>query len=180
MQGSSAALRLPTVATRVELIMPGRATISADVFTADRPHPGRTAGALAVAALLDGAAAFVPARDPSGAIVLVGKAALAAVAVPLHDAAAAPAPDPRDDFGWDEPSEVRTLYDQRHDLAVELDRGPTLVGQLLYSSAAERPRVVDHLNGPGDFFQLWARATLYVVGKRHVVRIRELAPGEVG
>ncbi|MCE9575820.1 MAG: hypothetical protein K8W52_21905 [Deltaproteobacteria bacterium] len=174
MQGSSAALRLPTVATRVELIMPGRAPAAADVFIADLPHQGRTAIALAVAALLDSDAAFVPARGPDGAIVLVGKAALAAVAVSLHEPEPAAEPDPRQEFDWEEPSEVRMLYDQRHDLEVELDRGPTLVGQLLYSSAAERPRVVDHLNQAGGFFQLWTRDTLYVIGKRHVVRVREL------
>ena len=173
MQGSSAALRLPTVATRVELILPGRAPTAAEMFIAELPHQGRTAIALAVAALLESDAAFVPARDPSGAIVLLGKPALAAVAIALHDPAAAL--DPSEDLDWDEPSEVRTLYDQRHDLEVELDRGPTLIGQLLYSSAAERPRVVDHLNQAGGFFQLWTRTTLYVVGKRHVVRIRELA-----
>jgi hypothetical protein len=174
MQGSSAALRLPTVATRVATVGSRSAATAADVFIADLPHQGRTAVALAVAALLDGDAAFVPARDPSGAIIIIGKSALAGVAVALHEPGRLENPDPRDEFDWDEPSEVRTLYDQRHDLEIELDRGPTLVGQLLYSSAAERPRVVDHLNQIGGFFQLWTRTTLYVIGKRHVVRIREL------
>ena len=158
---SGESLKLPTTAVDVELALADGAVMRAQVFVPDKPRIGRTALALDVALLLDSDAPFLPARD-GGHVVLYGKRAIAYVAVPLKG------PDGGGDTG------VTQLYDQAHDVEVVIDGMPTLIGQLLYSSPVDRPRVIDHLNQPGGFVRLWTAETLFVIGKHHVVRVREI------
>jgi hypothetical protein len=168
MERSTAALRVPTVPVPVELALAGDMRLRVQLFVGDRARAGRTQLALDLAAMLDGDPPFVPAREPGGHVVLYAKAGIAWVAVGLADA---PGDGPA---AGDEPSEVTTLYEQQHDVEVVIDRGTTLVGHVLYTAPPDRQRVVDHLNQPGPFLRLWTSDHLYVIGKRHVVRVREI------
>lgn len=157
----SESLKLPTAAVAVELALADGAVVAAQLFVPERARRGR-ALALELAELLDGAQAFVPARDAGGHVVLYAKRALIYVKVAL--------PAPADPVETDDD----VLYDQRHDVEVVLAQGPTLIGQILYTSPADRLRVVDHLNQPAAFVRLWTAAALYVIGKPHVLRVREI------
>jgi hypothetical protein len=153
----SESLKLPTAAVAVELALADGAVVAAQLFVPERARRGR-ALALELAELLDGGSAFLPARDADGHVVLYAKRALVYVKIELGDS------DDGDDV----------LYDQRHDVEVVLERRPTLVGQILYTSPADRLRVIDHLNQPSAFLRLWTAASLYVIGKPHVLRVREI------
>jgi len=168
MERSTAALKVPTVPVPVELALAGDMRLRVQLFVPDRARTGRTQLALDLAAMLDADPPFVPAREPGGHVVLYAKAAIAWVAVSLVEPAeGGPAGD-------DEPSEVTTLYEQQHDVEVVIDRGSTLVGHVLYTAPPDRQRVNDHLNQPGPFLRLWTSDQLYVIGKRHVIRVREI------
>lgn len=156
----SESLKVPTAAVGVGLALADGSVVKAHLFVPERGHRGR-ALAIELAALLDGDAPFLPAREAGGHVCLYAKQAIAYVSIPLGDALA---PD-HDDV---------QLYDHQRDAEIVLDRGPTLVGQLLYTSPADRPRVLDHMNQPGAFVRLWTAETLYVIGKRHVLRVREI------
>ncbi len=152
----SETLKLPTAAVEVELALADGAIVPAQLFVPERARRGR-ALALELAELLDAGSAFVPARDAGGHVVLYAKRALVYVKIALD-------PEGADDV----------LYDQRHDVEVVLAHGPTLIGQILYTSPADRLRVIDHLNQPSAFLRLWTAASLYVIGKPHVLRVREI------
>ncbi|HEY0787715.1 MAG TPA: hypothetical protein VGE86_03665, partial [Thermoanaerobaculia bacterium] len=105
---------------------------------------------------------FLPVREPDapgGArVALVGKRAILWVAIPL-DAETGPL----------------SLHDHYHDVRVELDVADPIAGHVLFSSPADRPRLVDHLNLPGQFLRVWTPQALYLVNKHHVVRVLELS-----
>jgi hypothetical protein len=161
----SESLKVPTAAVGVGLALADGSVVKAQLFVPERGHRGR-ALATDLAALLDADPAFLPAREAGGHVCLYAKHAIAYVAIPLRDAAA--------DDGDDADTDDVQLYEHQRDVEVVLERGPTLVGQLLYTSPADRPRVLDHMNHPGAFVRLWTAETLYVIGKRHVLRVREI------
>ena len=165
---TSGELRLPTVAVAVELARAGRAPERVELFVADTPRRGRSELASDVATLLEDVPPFLPVRelDAEGGprVALVNKQGIAWVAIAL----AAVEADDDTTGGF-------ALFDHDHEVRVELDVGVTLAGRVLYSSPADRSRLADHLNLPGDFVRLWATNTLYLVNKRHVVRVLEVA-----
>jgi hypothetical protein len=157
MGGSSAELRLPTVAVAVDLARVGRAIERVELFVTDEPRRGRALAA-AVAALLEHDGRFVPVRDPATArIVLVARRAIVWVSLPIGDEL--------DD----------ELYDHEHRVQVDLDGGDGLLGRVFYSSPADRPRLVDHLNHGAPFLRLWTGDAVHLINKDHVVRVVELA-----
>jgi len=170
MERSTATLKVPTVPVPVELALAGDMRLRVQLFVPDRARTGRTQLALDLAAALDADPPFLPAREPGGHVVLYAKAAIAWVSIGLAD----PAPAADAEAAGDEPSEVTTLYEQQHDVEVVIDRGTTLIGHVLYTAPPDRQRVVDHLNQPGRFLRLWTSDQLFVIGKRHVVRVREI------
>lgn len=157
MGGSSPELRLPTVTVAVELARAGRAAERVELFVAEG------GGHEAVAALLESDSQFLPVREPDAPggvrVALVGKRAIVWVAVALVAAA-----------------EGLALYDHRHEVRIELDidAAEPISGHVLYSSPADRPRLIDHLNVPGHFLRVWTADALYLVNKHHVVRVVEL------
>ena len=152
----SESLKLPTAAVAVELALADGAIVPGQLFVPERARRGR-ALALELAELLDAGAAFVPAKDAGGHVVLYAKRALVYVKIDLPEI-----------------EEDDVLYDQRHDVEVVLSQGPTLIGQILYTSPSDRLRVIDHLNQPSAFLRLWTATSLYVIGKPHVLRVREI------
>jgi hypothetical protein len=49
---------------------------------------------------------------------------------------------------------------------------------LLDSAPADRPRVVDHLNGPGVFLRVWSPDEHVLVNKHQIVSVTELGAPE--
>lgn len=146
--------------------MVGAGEAAFELFVADATRSGRSQLLDDIAALLDEPASFVPARG-AGGVLLLAKHAIAWVAIARDDSLADA------EFG-DYSSEVTTLYDRQHRVELALCGGGTLVGGMLDSSPADRPRVIDHLNRSGRFVRLWTSDEHYLVNKQQIVRVTEL------
>jgi hypothetical protein len=160
----SAELRIPTRAVPARIGLSAH-TLAADLFVLDEPRQGREQLILDLLALLDDRDNFVPVRE-ANAVRLVPKHAIRWVAVPRRH----PAIPYSDD---DEPSEVFTLYDTRHRVSVELPDGP-IIGLLLDSAPANRPRVVDQLNRARRFLRLWTADEQVLINLAHIQGVTEL------
>lgn len=165
----SAELRLPTVVVPVRLALTGRAAQPAELFVADVARRGRTQLLDDLATLLDEPSEFVPARV-DGAVRLLAKHAIAWIAVRRRGDRELPSTDFPEEL-----SEAGTLYDRQHRVAIELASGPGLTGLFLDSSPADRPRVFDHLNRPGQFVRVWTPDEHVLVHKRAIVSVTELS-----
>lgn len=164
----SSELRLPTIAIPVRLAIVDHDVAEAELFVADVTRRGRGELIDDLAELLDDASAYVPVRI-AGAVQLLGKHAIAWVAVARRD----PLRTPSTDFP-EEPSEVITLYDRQHRVELELTRGRRLHGTLLDSSPADRPRVIDHLNRSGRFVRLWTQDDHMLINHHQIVAVAEV------
>lgn len=174
--GGSSALRLPTLPVPVDLSRAGRASERVELFVADTPRRSRTELVNEVAELLEAEPAFLPVREPEagGRVALIGKHSILWVAISLREIGVGPAADGVPEEVGFEPSEILMLFDHRHDCRIELETGSALDGHVLYSSPADRPRLADHLNLPGVFVRFWTNDLLYLINKRHIVRVLEL------
>jgi hypothetical protein len=156
----------------VRLALVGANPISAEMFVTDVHRRGRSQLLDDIATQLGTDATFVPMRW-SHRVRLLGKHAIAWIAIRRHGTGEIPSIDPALDFS-DEPSEL-TLYDREHRVEIELARGTKLIGTMLDSSPADHPRVVDHLNRSGRFLRLWTSDEHYLVSAAQVVTVTELA-----
>ena len=162
---------MPTKAVPARLALVGGEPIAAELFVADVRRRGRSHLLDDIAAYLGGEATFFPMRW-AGQVRLLSKHAIVWVAIRRRD----PEEMPSRDFE-NEPSEL-TLYDREHRVEVQLAHGPALVGVLLDSSPADRPRVMDHLNRAGRFLRLWTSDEHFLIHAAQVVAVTEL--GELG
>jgi hypothetical protein len=159
-------LKLPTVSVAVRLAVVGAEPAAAELFIADVPRLGRSQLLDDVATMLEGDSGFLPIRV-AGTVRLLGKHAMVWIAVKRHQ------PRPMD--AWvEEPSEVITLYDRQYHVEVVLTAGTRLMGQLLDSSPADRPRAIDHLNRVGRFVRLWTQDEHFLINKAHIVQVTEV------
>lgn len=159
-------LRLPTKIVAVRLALLGRPPFAAEVFVADAPR--RPGGHLLddLAAQLAAAAAFIAVRWAER-VRLLGTHAISWIAVRRPGADDAPLSDAAgDDLAF---------YDRQHRVEVELLEGGPLIGTLLDSAPADRPRVIDHLNHAGLFLRLWTPAEHYLINTRQIVAVSELS-----
>ena len=163
----SSELRVPTTVIAVRLVLGGAMPVPAEMFIADVPRRGRSQLFDDLTAQLDSDAAFVPVRW-SGRVRLLAKQAIAWIAVRRHATGEIPSLD----FS-DEPSEL-TLYDREHRVEIEIVHGTKLIGTMLDSSPADRPRLIDHLNRSGRFLRLWTSDEHYLVNTAHVIAVTEL------
>ena len=163
----SSELRTPTKIVAVRLALVGGLPMHADMFVADVPRRGRSHLFDDIATQLCGDAPFMPVRW-SNRVRLLGKHAIAWIAVRRHTTDEIPSLD----FS-DEPSEL-TLYDREHSVELQLSHGTKLIGTMLDSSPADRPRVIDHLNRAGRFLRLWTSDEHYFVNAQQVVAVTEL------
>ena len=153
------------MAVDVRLALVSASVQPAEVFVADVPRKGHSELLDAIAALLDADAGFIPVRS-GGSVRLLGKHAIAWIAVDRNA---------DDDGDFEEiPSEVITLYERQHHVAVELVAGGSLEGSMFDSSPSDRPRVADHLNGASRFVRLWTANEHYLVNKTQIVQVTEL------
>ncbi len=173
--GGSSELRLPTLAVSVQLARAGKPSEQVELFVADMPRRTRSQLVTELAELLESEPAFLPVREPEagGRVAMVGKQAILWVAISLHQLHAGAAVNGVPEEVEFEPSEVLNLFDHRHDCRVELDTGLGIDGCVLYTSPADRPRFADHLNERGLFVRIWTSDELYLVNKRHIVRVLE-------
>ncbi len=153
------------MAVDVQLALVSATARPAELFVADVPRRGHSELLDAIAAVLDAEASFIPVRS-DGNVRLLGKHAIAWIAVDRDS-------DGGDDFA-EIPSEVITLYERQHRVAVELVAGGRIEGSLFDSSPSDRPRVADHLNGAGRFVRLWTANEHYLVNKSQIVQVTEL------
>jgi len=162
----STELKLPTIAVSVRLAVVGAEPAAAEVFVADVPRLGRSQLLDDLATMLEGDAGFLPVRN-AGIVRLLGKHAMVWIAVKRAQ------PRPVEDWP-EEPSEVITLYDREYHVEVALTTGTRLMGQLLDSSPADRPRAIDHLNRVGRFVRLWTQDEHFLINKAHIVHVTEV------
>jgi hypothetical protein len=166
-----AELRLPTLAVPVRLAVVGGEAAPAELHVADVPRVGRSQLLDDLGALLDDEPAFVPVRI-AGHIRLIGKHAIGWIAVKRRDETR---PIPVGVEMWpDEPSEVTTLYDRMHHVELALVGGTKIIGQLLDSLPADRPRTIDHLNRAGRFVRLWTQEEQFLVNRSQIVWVSEV------
>ena len=147
-------LRLPTIAVPVTLGLVAGTSVDAEIFIAEAVRSGHGQLLDDVAAMFDEATAFVPVRL-ADQVVLYAKNAILFVSIARDEA------------------EVITLYDRQHHVKVELEGDRALLGMVFDSSPADRPRVIDHLNGAGRFLRLWTEGTHYLINKDQIVRVSE-------
>jgi hypothetical protein len=150
----------------VRLAIAGSTPSAVEMFVPDVPRRGRSQLLDDLAAQLDGTARFVPVRTTSR-VRLVGKHAIAWIAIDRRDADEAPA----------EPAEIPedlTLFDHQHFVEVELSHGAKLIGTLLDSAPADSSRVGDHLIQSGRWLRLWTTDQHYLINVQQVVCVTEL------
>lgn len=166
-----AELRLPTLAVPVRLAVVGGEVAPAELHVADAPRAGRSDLLDDLGALLDDDEPFVPVRI-AGHIRLIGKHAINWVAVKRRDQTR---PIPVGVESWpEEPSLVTTLYDRMHHVELALVSGTKIIGQLMDSLPADRPRTIDHLNRAGRFLRLWTQEEHFLVNKAQIVWVSEV------
>lgn len=158
--------RIPKIPVRVEIHMGGRGIRPVEVYVAE--HLARGYRRQHVADLLAGPEGFLPARDIDGdRYALFNKAVARWIRIPLSGGS----------LPVEESSVALTdeLFEQQHPIAIELDDGETLAGDLLYSLPIDRARPVDYLNQTERFCRLWTTDHLYLINKRFIVRVDEVA-----
>jgi hypothetical protein len=158
---------MPTKVVPARLALVGADPFAAELFIADVRRRGRSHLLDDIAAQLGGEATFVPVRW-SNQVRLLTKHAIVWVAIRRRD----PDEMPSRSFD-DEPSEL-TLYDREHRVEIALAGGRTLLGTLLDSSPADRPRLTDHLNRAGRFVRLWTSDEHFLINATQVVTVTEL------
>jgi hypothetical protein len=135
----------------------------------DVPRTGRSQLFDDIGAMLDDEPAFLPVRGARG-VHLLGKHAIAWIAVARREA-----PSSAGAQVWpDEPSELTTLYERMHHVELVLIGGVRLIGQLLDSLPADRPRTIDHLNRAGRFVRLWTQDEHVLVNRRQIAWVAEV------
>jgi len=158
---------MPTKVVPARLALVGADPFAAELFVADVRRRGRSHLLDDIAAQLGGEATFVPVRW-SNQFRLLTKHAIVWVSIRRRDPDAMPSRE----FD-EEPSEL-TLYDREHRVEIELAGGRTLLGTLLDSSPADRPRLADHLNRAGRFVRLWTSDEHFLINATQVVTVTEL------
>jgi hypothetical protein len=157
-------LRTPTIALPVRLALQGDSATAAALFVPDLPRQARAQLLDDLAAVLDEDRDFVPVLFGERR-VLVNRSAIAYVAVarrPLKGNGGGISDE-------DEISDVHTLYDHRCPVFVTLHDGTPLRGTLLFSSPADRARLVDFINLGPRFVRVWTGDELYLV-QRSAIR----------
>jgi hypothetical protein len=137
-------LRVPRAVVRVELLLAGQAPRQVELFVPEDQS---------VAQLLEGGGEFLPAHDVEADGWMVLRRAQV-VWVRLA-------------------GEAVELFEHRHEVRLELASGGALDGSLLYQAPAERARVVDHLNQPVRFVDLWQDDRRCLVNKAFIVMLTE-------
>jgi hypothetical protein len=143
----------------VRLALSGEAPLVASLFMPDVPRQARAQLLDDVRELLEEDRDFLPV-EIDGRSLLVNRAFITYVAVPRRPLG----------FGDDdEISDVHTLFDHRCPVSLTLADHSLLRGSLLFSSSADRSRLIDVVNRGPRFVQLWTTETLILV-QRSAIR----------
>ncbi len=144
--------------------------MAAELFVPDVPRPVPASLLEDLAAMLEDEREFLPAVL-GGRQTLVNRAAIAYVAVRRRPHV------PSKQFDPEEVSDVLTLFDHRCPVSVTLVGGVALAGTLLFSSPAERSRLVDFINLGPRFVRVWANEELFLVQRSAIRTLAETAEG---
>lgn len=166
MTRSLPSLRTPTLEVAVRLALRGDAPAPASLFLPEGPPKGRAQLLEAVCAYLEEEREFLPVAF--GELrALVNRAAIAYVAVPRRPIG----------LDADEVSDVHTLFDHRSPVAVTLEGGASLRGTLLFSSPADRARLIDFVNLGPRFMRIWTSDELILVQRSAIRILAEIPEG---
>jgi hypothetical protein len=158
-------LRTPTLEVAVRLALRGDAPAAATLFLPEAPQLGRAQLLEGVCSYLEEDREFLPVAF--GELrALVNRSAIAYVAVARRPSG----------FDDDEVSDVHTLFDHRCPVAVTLEGGNSLRGTFLFSSPADRARLIDFINTGPRFVRVWTSDELILV-QRSAIRILAELPG---
>jgi hypothetical protein len=147
-------LRVPKRAVPVEVVLPGGEARQLSVYLSEgaASHPGPER----LSDLLNGSAAFIPARDPaSGAMSFLHRASIAVARVAADE----------------EPADDSFTIPTEHEVEITLVDGARLSGLVAYVAPESRERLVDFLNRTEPFFRLLERDRVALVGRAHVARV---------
>lgn len=163
---SSSSLRTPTLALPVKLALRGESALPAVLFVPDVPRHARAQLLEDVRQLLEQERDFLPV-EMEGALTLINRAAIAFVAVARRPPGLVGA------FADEELSDVHTLFDHRCGVLITLVDARTLRGALLFSSSADRARLIDFVNVSPRFLALWRTEELVLVQRQAIRSIVE-------
>ena len=146
--------RVPKQHTPVDVLLADGKWHRCAVFLAARSshHDGPER----VSDLLGSGNEFLAAHDEeTGRVAILGRAGICCVRV-----------EP-----WAEASTETVGLPIEHAVAVTLSNGSSLQGVVSFAARPDQSRVIDWLNGEGDFFPLQELASVALINKRHVVRV---------
>lgn len=155
------------IAQPVRVALEGEPASEAALFVPDVPRSARAQLLEDVADVLEEERDFLPVLF-GGRHALVNRASIAYVAVARRP----PGAD-------DEVSDVHALFDHRCPVTIRLHGGTSLRGTLLFSSPADRARLVDFMNRGPRFIQVWTGDELILV-QRSAIRTLIESVGEGG
>jgi hypothetical protein len=160
---SSPALRTPTITLPVKLAFRGEPGVPASLFLPDVPRQARSQLLDDVRQLLEEERDFLPV-ELDGQRSLINRNAISYVAVARRPIS----------FGEDdEISDVHTLFDHRCPVKLVLLDSSVLRGTLLFSSSADRARLIDFINLGPRFVQLWTSDALILVQRTAIRTLSE-------
>jgi len=161
--GERSDLKIPLRRVAVELCLGGQAVRRVELYLGQ--HSDRAWHRQEVIDLLEGDRQFLPCRDAElGTSTLVNRDHIQWLAMPLTE---------HDLYADDDGPELGRLFDQRHQVTLQLGGGITLEGAILYSAPVEHARLMDHLNRPGAFLTLHWSDQVLLVRKSAVLEIIE-------
>lgn len=155
------------IAQPVRVALEGEPARDAMVFVPDVPRSARAQLLEDVAEALEEDRDFLPLMFGERR-TLVNRNAIAFVAVARRP----PGAD-------DEVSDVHALFDHLCPVVLRLHDGTSLRGTLLFSSPADRARLVDFMNRGPRFIQVWTGDELILVQRSGIRTLMEAA-GEMG
>lgn len=165
MSRSLPSLRTPTVEVSIRLALRGDSPEPAALFLPEAVPLGRAQLLESVCGYLEEEREFLPIAFQERR-ALVNRSAIAYVAVARRPSG----------FDDDEVSDVHTLFDHRSPVAATLEGGTSVRGTLLFSSPADRARLIDFINLGPRFVRLWTSDELILV-QRSAIRILAELPG---
>jgi hypothetical protein len=160
--GERSDLKVPLRRVAVELCLGGQQARRVELFLGE--HRDHAWMRQEVIDLLEGERQFVPCRDLElGTSTLINRDHILWLAIPLTEDHSQAVDD----------SELGLLFDQRHQVSLQLSGGITLQGAILDSAPVEQARLVDHVNQVGSFLALHWGEQIILVRKTAILELIE-------
>jgi hypothetical protein len=160
--GERSDLKVPLRRVAVELCLGGQVARRVELFLGE--HRDHAWVRQEVIDLLEGGRRFLPCRDVDlGTFTLINREHILWLSMPLAEDHSQAVDD----------GELGLLFDQRHQVSLQLTGGIRLEGAILYSAPVEQARLVDHINQVGSFLALHWGEQVILVRKSAVLEVIE-------